>query len=89
MIRRNSCVLLEHDPFIACICSTCFYIFLWQVATDSECASLLFHRWYIDDGVVAGPISAVLRVLSIIKDVGPPLDRSSYQFVQMRIIQRQ
>ena len=37
------------------------------------CASLLFHRWYIDDGVVAGPISAVLRVLSIIKDLGPPL----------------
>ena len=26
-----------------------------------------------DDGVVAGPISAVLRVLSIIKDLGPPL----------------
>ena len=43
------------------------------IATDSECASLFFHRWYIDDGVVAGPISAVLRVLSIIKDLGPPL----------------
>ena len=43
------------------------------IATDSECASLLFHRWYIDDGVVAGPISAVLRVPSIIKDLGPPL----------------
>ena len=28
---------------------------------------------YIDEGVVAGPISAVLRVLSIIKDLGPPL----------------
>ena len=27
----------------------------------------------IDDGVVAGPISAVLRVLSIINDLGPPL----------------
>ena len=34
---------------------------------------LLFYRWYIDDGVVAGPISAVLHVLSIIKDLGPPL----------------
>ena len=43
------------------------------IDTDSECASLLFHRWYIDDGVVAGPISAVLRVLSIITDLGPPL----------------
>ena len=40
-------------------------------------ASLFFHRWYIDDCVVAGPISAVLCVLSIVtsivKDLGPPL----------------
>ena len=54
-----------------------FCLVLHQVvcatATDSECASLLFHRWYIDDGVVAGPITAVLCVLSIIKDLGPPL----------------
>ena len=48
-------------------------------ATDSECASLLFHMWYIDDGVVAGPISAVLRVLSIIGTSS----QTSYQFVQM------
>ena len=25
------------------------------IITDNECSSLLFHRWYIDDGVVAGP----------------------------------
>ena len=42
------------------------------IATDSECASLLFQRWYVDDGVVAGPISAALRLLSIVKDLGPP-----------------
>ena len=23
---------------------------------DNECSSLLFHRWYIDDGVVAGQL---------------------------------
>ena len=34
---------------------------------------MLFHRWYIDDSVVAGPISAVLCVLSIVKDLGPPI----------------
>ena len=36
-----------------------FCLVLHQVVcaidTDSECTSLLFHRWYIDDGVVAGP----------------------------------
>ena len=50
------------------------YLVLHQVvcaiATDSECASLLFRRWYIDDDVVAGPISAVVHVLSAL---GPPL----------------
>ena len=25
------------------------------ISTDDVCPSLLFHRWYIDDGVVAGP----------------------------------
>ena len=54
-----------------------FYLVLHQVvcvvATDSECASLLFYWWYIDDGVVAGPISAVVHVLSIVKALGPPL----------------
>ena len=57
-------------------CSLLLYLVLHQVvcaiATDSECASLLFHRWYIDDGVVAGPTSAVLRLLSDVKDLGPP-----------------
>eukprot|EP00731_Ephydatia_muelleri_P005996 Em0003g244a len=43
------------------------------IAEDADCASLLFHKWYIDDGVVAGPIAAIARVLAIIQDHGPPL----------------
>ncbi|KAL5457675.1 hypothetical protein EMCRGX_G034960 [Ephydatia muelleri] len=42
------------------------------IAEDAVCASLLFHKWYIDDGV-AGPIAAIARVLAIIQDCGPPL----------------
>ena len=45
---------------------------------DSECASLLFHRWYIDDGDVAGPISAAFYH----KRLGTS-SQSSYQIVQM------
>ena len=58
------------DPLLFCLV---LHQVVCATATDSECASLLFHRWYIDDGVVPGPITAVLRVLSIIKDLGPPL----------------
>ena len=43
------------------------------IANDEECVSLLFHKWYIDDGVVAGPIPAIARVLSIIQELGPQL----------------
>ena len=58
------------DPLLFCLV---LHQVVCATATDSECASLLFHRWYIDDGIVDSPISAVLRVLSIIKDLGPPL----------------
>ena len=43
------------------------------IATDNECSSLLFHKWYIDDGMVAGPKHAVAKVFSIIQELGPPL----------------
>ena len=43
------------------------------IATANECSSLLLHRWYIDDGVVAGPKPALAKVFSIIQELGPPL----------------
>eukprot|EP00731_Ephydatia_muelleri_P016783 Em0009g1207a len=50
-----------------------FYLVLHKLvtafATDDVCSSLLFHKWYIDDGVVAGPKPAVGKVLSIIQEL--------------------
>eukprot|EP00731_Ephydatia_muelleri_P034861 Em0082g8a len=43
------------------------------IVEDVDCESLLFHHWYIDDGVVAGPVAAIARVLAIIQESGPPL----------------
>ena len=43
------------------------------IAADSVCSELLFHAWYLDDGVVAGPRLAVENALSIIQELGPPL----------------
>ncbi|KAL5484406.1 hypothetical protein EMCRGX_G020899 [Ephydatia muelleri] len=43
------------------------------IATDSVCSELLFHAWYLDDGIVAGPQLAVKNALSIIQELGPPL----------------
>ena len=41
-----------------------------QIATlvsDEEASHLLYHKWYMDDGVVAGTGNAVARVIAIIK----------------------
>ena len=46
---------------------------LSAIASDPNCFDLLFHAWYIDDGVIAGSKQAVVQALSIIQDLGPPL----------------
>eukprot|EP00731_Ephydatia_muelleri_P004035 Em0002g211a len=46
---------------------------LSAIASDPNCFDLLFHAWYINDGVIAGPKQAVVQALSIIQDLGPPL----------------
>ena len=43
------------------------------IATDEDTAQLLFHAWYLDDGVVAGPKQSVLHSLARIQELGPPL----------------
>ena len=43
------------------------------IVSDENCSSLLFHAWYQDGGVVAGPKHAVSRALAIIQEHGPPL----------------
>ena len=43
------------------------------IATDEDTAKLLFHAWYLDHGVVAGPKQSVLHALAILQELGPPL----------------
>ncbi|KAL5484316.1 hypothetical protein EMCRGX_G020790 [Ephydatia muelleri] len=40
------------------------------IATDEDTAKLLFHAWYLDDGVVAGPKQSASQLLSQIEEVG-------------------
>eukprot|EP00731_Ephydatia_muelleri_P021025 Em0013g752a len=57
-----------------------FLLFCWvqqkivsAIALDKACSSLLFHKWYIDDGVLAGPKQAAAHALSIIQELSPSL----------------
>ena len=43
------------------------------IATHPECGDLLYHVWYLDDGILAGPSSHVRKALSLLIELGPPL----------------
>ena len=43
------------------------------IDADDECLDLLYQAWYMDDGVLAGKRSAVVRALSLIMELGPSL----------------
>ena len=38
-----------------------------------DCLNLLYQAWFLDDGVLAGTTSSLLRALTIIQDMGPSL----------------
>ena len=38
-----------------------------------DCLNLLYQAWFLDDGVLAGTKSSLLRTLTIIQDMGPSL----------------
>eukprot|EP00731_Ephydatia_muelleri_P001016 Em0001g1016a len=55
------------------------------IDADDDCLHLILQAWYLDDGVLAGPRQAVLRALSIIEDLGPPLDLTEAAWCQSQL----
>ena len=39
----------------------------------TPCLNILFQAWYLDDGVLAGKKSSVLRALTLIQEIGHTL----------------
>ena len=54
-----------------------FALVLHEIASaidaDDDCINLSYDAWFLDDGILAGSKAAVLRALSIIEVLGPPL----------------
>ena len=44
------------------------------IDADDDCLALLFNAWFLDDGLLAGRKSAILRALSLIDTLGQPMD---------------
>eukprot|EP00731_Ephydatia_muelleri_P032933 Em0024g477a len=63
----------QGDPLGPMFFSLVLHKLVTAIATDEDTAKLLFHAWYLDDGVVAGRKQSVLHALTIIQELGPPL----------------
>ena len=48
-------------------------ILVSEIVLEPGCANLLYHAWYLDDGVVAGSSNEVGRVLAILEERGHSL----------------
>ena len=48
-----------------------------SIEADDGCFDLSLNLWYLDDGVLAGERSAVVRALHLIEELGPHLGLTS------------
>ena len=48
-------------------------MFVSSIEADDDCINLSFNAWYLDDGILAGERSAVVRALNLIEELGPHL----------------
>ena len=44
-----------------------------SIEVDDDCLHLILEAWYLDDGVLSGKRSAVIRALLLIEEHGPHL----------------
>ena len=63
----------QGDPLAPLLFSLVLNLLVSEITSSAVCADLSFHAWYLDDGVLAGSRSMVLRALTIIQDQGPSL----------------
>eukprot|EP00731_Ephydatia_muelleri_P034398 Em0058g4a len=63
----------QGDPLGPLLFSLVLQRLISSIDADDDCIQVLFQAWYLDDGVLTGRRSAVLRALSLIEELGPSL----------------
>lgn len=62
----------QGDPLGPLLFSLVLHKLVRSFLADSECSELLFNRWYLDDGTLAGPKDAVKHAIHLIQQLVPP-----------------
>ena len=63
----------QGDPLGPMLFALVLHKLVTSIDVDDDCLQLLLEAWYLDDGVLAGERSAVIRALHLIEDLGPHL----------------
>ena len=69
----SECGVQQRDPLGPLLFSLVLNILVSEIVLEPGCANLLYHAWYLDDGVVAGSSTEVCRVLAILEERGHSL----------------
>ena len=63
----------QGDPLGPMLFALVLHKLVTSIGADDDCLQLLLEAWYLDDGILAGERSAVIRALHLIEDLGPHL----------------
>ena len=63
----------QGDPLGPMLFALVLHKLVTSIDADDDCLQLLLEAWYLDDGVLAGERSAVIRALHLIEELGPHL----------------
>ncbi|KAL5483977.1 hypothetical protein EMCRGX_G020399 [Ephydatia muelleri] len=63
----------QGDPLGPMLFALVLHKLVTSIEVDDNCLHLILEAWYLDDGVLAGERSAVIRALHLIEELGPYL----------------
>eukprot|EP00731_Ephydatia_muelleri_P016164 Em0009g588a len=63
----------QGDPLGPMLFALVLHKLVTSIEVDDDCLHLILEAWYLDDGVLAGERSAVIRALHLIEELGPYL----------------
>ncbi|KAL5477543.1 hypothetical protein EMCRGX_G024354 [Ephydatia muelleri] len=63
----------QGDPLGPFLFSLVLHKLVQSIAGAAECSGLTFNCWYLDDGILAVPKSAINHAIHLIQLEGPPL----------------